>query len=81
MTRMREILVQIQNGKSNFGSRDITPEAINEFQATAEHIMEAQKSGYLAGVNYRRDASNGDILSLEIIDGLTFEGVQFLLKH
>jgi hypothetical protein len=79
---MRSILTEIQAGKADFLSGP-SREAIQEFQATAKRISEAQRLGYIADAKEMRGSPTGDarlvVLAVAIPGGLTSEGERALL--
>jgi hypothetical protein len=80
---MREILTEIQAGKSAFRPAGSSHQAIMEFQATAKRIEAAQRRGYIRDAKQMQGSLAGDahvvVLSIAISGGLTLEGEGFLL--
>ncbi len=82
-TLTRDILTQIQAGKSGFQPSDAAQGSITDFQPTAKRIEWARKQGYINDVKYVRGSVDGSqsvvVTIIAIIGGLTLEGEQFLL--
>lgn len=78
----REILTEIQAGKSAFQPGAASHQAIMDFQAVAKRIEEARRLGYIQDTSVMR-VTSGDVhgvaLNIAILGGLTLDGERFLL--
>jgi hypothetical protein len=78
----RELLTEIQGGKSAFQPGGVPHQAIMDFQAVAKRIEEARRLGYIQGTRVLQGMSEGVqgvAIAITILGGLTLEGERFLL--
>jgi hypothetical protein len=78
----RNILTQIQGGKSDFGPENASRESMLEFQATAKRIEWAKRRGYIPDTRSQPGLFDGKrvILGIVVLGGLTREGELALLE-
>lgn len=83
MKRMAQLLRDVRNGKTDFTVDETNDQAIAMFQPDASRLMEAGRLGYLVQVLPVKGARGGALYyrSIHVIQGLTFQGEQFLAEH
>jgi hypothetical protein len=78
----RDILTQIQSGKSGFAPADGSHKALVEFQPIAKRIEWAKKQEYIQDARFLRGGVGDSILVTQVMvlgSGLTLDGEQSLL--
>lgn len=80
MDRLKQLLVEVQNGKHSFKPDAESNESLELFQSTAKTLIHAHKKGYLDECKIMRESvtGNGWYAVVVIRGGLTYEGEQLL---
>lgn len=79
----RNILMQIQSGKSDFGPENSSHQSLLEFQATVKRIAWAKKRGYIPDTRSLPGSHDGKrslTLGIVVLGGLTRDGELALLE-
>jgi hypothetical protein len=78
----RDVLTEIQSGKSAFAPADASHKSIVEFQPIVKRIEWAKNQGYIMDAVVLRGGVGDSILAIQVAvtgGGLTLEGEQVLL--
>ncbi|AAN57019.1 hypothetical protein HRJ35_21435 [Shewanella oneidensis MR-1] len=82
MNMLKEILIQIQSGKTSYRPEKDSYESLLQFQDTAKHILYAKSKGYVHDVKSQNNFQHpGRLVDHLIVQGgITFKGEQFILS-
>lgn len=80
MDRLREVLEQVQSGKTKFLPETATPEGLASFQPTAVALQHANAAGYLSAVFRvsKMIGTHGYVLEAIVNGPLAYKGLRYL---